>query len=264
MLAVALLGATGRTGRAVLEALAGSPDLRLVGALASPTSSKLGRDVGEECARAPWGVSVTSDPAVALERARVAIDFSLPDAVARNIEACRARGCALVMCVTGLDDAHVASLHDAARQIAVVRSSNVSLGVNVCLELVARAAAVLRDYDAEILDVHHRHKRDAPSGTARELGAAIASARGATLEELTGSRAGPRPQGGVGFASLRMGETAGEHTVVFASAGERVEITHRSAGRSAYAQGALAAARWVVRQPPGLYGMREVLALGAP
>ena len=264
MLDIALLGATGRMGRAVLEALADAPDLHLVGALASPASSGLGRDVGEVHGRAPYGVHVTSDPAVALERARLAIDFSLPDASARNVEACRAHGCALVMCVTGLDDAGVASLHDAARKIAIVRSSNTSLGVNLCVELAARAAAVLRDYDAEVLDVHHRHKRDAPSGTARELGAAIAAARGATLEELTGSRAGPRPQGGIGFASLRMGETTGEHTVVFASAGERVEITHRSAGRSAYAEGALLAARWVARRPPGLYGMRDVLGLGAP
>jgi 4-hydroxy-tetrahydrodipicolinate reductase len=265
MLDIALLGATGRMGRAVLEALAGAPDLRLVGALASPASSRLGHDVGEECGLPACGVQVTSDPAVALEHAHVAVDFSLAEASARNVAACSARGCSLVTGVTALDDAAIAALHDAARRIAIVRASNMSLGVNLCLELAARAAGVLRDYDVEILDVHHRHKRDAPSGTARELGAAVTAARAAGgVAEHTGSRMGPRPHGGVGYASLRLGEVTGEHTVLFASAGERVEITHRATGRAAFAQGALAAARWIAGRAPGLYAMRDVFGLAPP
>lgn len=263
MLHIALLGATGRMGRAVLDALTEAPDLRIVGALASPASSAIGDDIGSLCGRAECGVRVTSDPAVAVQRAQVALDFSLAEASARNTEACSARGCALVTGVTGLDDEAVACLHDAARRIAVVRAANMSLGVNLCLELAARAATVLRDYDVEILDVHHRHKRDAPSGTARELGAAVVRARGGDghAAEHTRSRSEPRPQGGVGYASLRLGEVTGEHTVLFASAVERVEITHRATGRGAFAQGALSASRWVAGRPPGLYGMRDVLGL---
>jgi 4-hydroxy-tetrahydrodipicolinate reductase len=263
MLHIALLGATGRMGRAVLEALTDAPDLRIVGALASPASPAIGNDIGVLCGRADCGVRVTGDPAAALQQAHVALDFSVAEASARNTEACSTRGCALVTGVTGLDDAAVACLHDAARRIAIVQAANMSLGVALCLELAARAAAVLHDYDVEILDVHHRHKRDAPSGTARELGAAVAEARAqeGRVTEHTGSRSGPRPGGGIGYASLRLGEVTGEHTVLFASAGERVEITHRATGRGAFAQGALSAARWVAGRRPGLYGMRDVLGL---
>jgi 4-hydroxy-tetrahydrodipicolinate reductase len=246
MLAVALFGATGRMGGAILNALSAASDLRLVGALASSRSAWLGRDIGEVGDGAhPRGVIVTDDPAAALARAQVCIDFSIAEAASRHLEACIERQCALVLGVTALDDAFEARLSAAARRIPIVQSPNMSLGVNVCFSLVERAARALDNYDVEIVDIHHRHKRDAPSGTALQFGRLIdaAGARRAT------------------FSSVRTGEVVGEHTVLFADANERVEITHRTAGRAPFAAGALSAARWVVRQPPGRYGMQEVLGL---
>jgi 4-hydroxy-tetrahydrodipicolinate reductase len=263
MLDVALLGATGRMGDAILHALRDAPDLRLVGALASPRSSMLGRDAGEVTGDAALGVAVTSDPDVALRDASVAIDFSVADAMARHVDACVARGCALVLGVTALDGACLARLRAAAARIAIVQSPNMSLGVNLCFALAAQAAAALADYDVEIVDVHHRHKRDAPSGTALRFGELVAAARG-TPAEPRAAAGGRRTPGSIGYSSLRLGEVAGEHTVLFANAAERIEITHRAGGRDAFAAGALAAARWAVAQVPGLYGMHDVLGLEAP
>jgi 4-hydroxy-tetrahydrodipicolinate reductase len=262
MLRVALLGATGRMGRAVLEALPDWPDLRLAGALASPASPSLGRDAGEAAGLVATGVAITHDCAAALAGAEVAIDFSLGVATRAHVEACAAQGCALVLGTTGYDAAAAAAVRAAAARIAIVQAPNMSLGVNLCFALVARAAQVLRGYDVEIVDVHHRAKRDAPSGTALRFGEVLAAARGTPL--VTAPAAGARPPGAVGFSSLRMGEGGGEHTVFFASPHERVEITHRSAGRAAYAAGALAAARWLARCPPGLHGMEDVLGLDLP
>jgi len=250
MLDVALFGATGRMGGAVLDALRAESDLRLVGALASPRSEWLGRDAGEAAGIGALGVVVTDDPPVALAGAQVCIDFSIADAAGRNLEACLQRECPLVLGVTALDDAFQARVRAAATRIPIVQSPNMSLGVNLCFALVERAARVLGDYDVEIVDVHHRHKRDAPSGTALRFGELIEAARG--------RGAGARPPR---FSSVRMGEVAGEHTVLFANATERVEITHRTAGRAPFAAGALAAARWVGAQRPGLYGMQDVLGL---
>jgi 4-hydroxy-tetrahydrodipicolinate reductase len=260
MLDLALLGATGRMGEAILLALRDAPDLRLVGALASAGSRGLGRDVGERRGGARLGVAVTDDPRVALRDARVAIDFSVAEAAASHVDACVEHGCALVLGVTALDEACMARVHAAAEHIAIVQSPNMSLGVNLCFALVARAARVLADYDVEIVDIHHRHKRDAPSGTARRLGDLVAAAR----EGVTTSERAPGTSPSIGYSSLRLGEIAGEHTVLFASATERVEITHRAAGRAAFATGALAAARWAVGQAPGLYGMQDVLGLELP
>jgi 4-hydroxy-tetrahydrodipicolinate reductase len=259
MLEVALLGVTGRMGEAVLHALRAAPDLRLVGALASPRSRAAGRDAGELIGGPQLGVTVTDDPRVALHGARVVIDFSIAEVAARHVDACVERGCALVLGVTALDDACKAHVRAAAERIAIVQSPNMSLGVNLCFALVSRAAQVLADYDVEIVDVHHRLKRDAPSGTARHFGELIGAARGRSAAEH--APAAPRD---VGYSSLRMGETAGEHTVLFASATERVEITHRAAGRAAFAAGALAAARWIAGRPPRLYGMDDVLGLEVP
>jgi 4-hydroxy-tetrahydrodipicolinate reductase len=262
MLRVALLGATGRMGRAVLEALPDWPDLELSGALASPASRALGRDAGEAAGLDATGVAVTADRGVALAQADVAIDFSLGVATQANVEACAARGCALVLGTTGYDAAAAAAVRAAAGRIAIVQAPNMSLGVNLCFALVAHAARVLRHYDVEIVDLHHRAKRDAPSGTALRFGEVVAAARGTALVEAR--RAGSRPPDAVGFSSLRLGEGGGEHTVYFASPHERVEITHRSAGRAAYAAGALAAARWVAGRAPGLHGMEDVLGLEIP
>jgi len=258
MLDVALLGATGRMGEAILHALRSAPDLRLVGALASPRSRVLGRDAGEMAGGARLGVAVTDDPHVALRDAEVAIDFSVAEAGACHVDACMDRGCALVLGVTALDEACTVRLHAAAERIAIVQSPNMSLGVNLCFALAARAAVVLGDCDVEIVDIHHRHKRDAPSGTARRFGELIAAARGARRPSDGEPQAVSKD---VGYSSLRMGEIAGEHTVIFANAAERVEITHRAVGREAFAAGALAAARWLRARPPGRYGMHDVLGL---
>jgi 4-hydroxy-tetrahydrodipicolinate reductase len=258
MLDVALLGATGRMGEAVLRALRSAPDLRLVGALASPRSPALGRDAGELTGGPRLGVPVTDDCEIALRDAEVAIDFSLAEAVAHHVDACEQHGCALVLGATALDEACTTRVRAAAERIAVVQSPNMSLGVNLCFALAARAAAVLGDCDVEILDIHHRHKRDAPSGTARRFGELIAAARDARRASAHEPRAAPKE---VGYSSLRMGEIAGEHTVIFANAVERVEITHRASGREAFAAGALAAARWLRGRRAGMYGMHDVLGL---
>jgi len=252
MIDVALLGATGRMGVAILQAWRSAPDLRLVGALASSRSSWLRRDAGEVCGLGSFDVRVSDDPDVALESAHVAIDFTIAQASARNLDACLRRNCALVLGVTALEETFLARLGAAAQRIAIVRSPNMSLGVNVCFALAARAARVLGDYEVEIVDRHHRHKRDAPSGTALRLGELVSNAR--TVSQ-------PDASTGVGYASVRAGEVAGEHTVLFRNSSERVEITHRANGRAAYAAGALAAARWVCGQAPGLYGMHDVLGL---
>jgi 4-hydroxy-tetrahydrodipicolinate reductase len=263
MVDVALLGATGRMGDAILHALREAPDLRLVGALASPRSAALGRDAGELAGGPALGVAITDDPGLALRGARVAIDFSVADAAPRHVDACVERGCALVLGVTALDESCMARLRAAATRIAIVQSPNMSPGVNLCFALAARAAAALAGYDVEIVDLHHRHKRDAPSGTALRFGEIVAAARGAPAGSSAAARGGRTP-GSVGYSSLRLGEIAGEHTVLFANAAERVEITHRAGGREAFAAGALAAARWAAARKPGLYGMHDVLGLEAP
>ena len=256
MIDVALLGATGRMGVAILQAWRSAPDLRLVGALASSRSSWLRRDAGEVCGLGSFDVRVSDDPDVALESAHVAIDFTIAQASARNLDACLRRNCALVLGVTALEETFVVRLRAAAQRIAIVRSPNMSLGVNVCFALAARAARVLGTYEVEIVDRHHRHKRDAPSGTALRFGELISNVRTATQPDAKA--------GGVGYASVRADEVAGEHTVLFRNSSEQVEITHRANGRAAYAAGALAAARWACGQAPGLYGMHDVLGLEAP
>lgn len=262
MLDLALLGATGRMGGAVLQSLPAASDVRLVGALASAASKELGRDIGDVAGIGELGIAVTSDPAAALARAAVAIDFSVAEAVASHVDACVRARCGLVLGVTALDDTVVASVRVAAREIAIVWSPNMSLGVNLCFALATRAAALLEGYDVEIIDLHHRHKRDAPSGTALQFGRLIERVR--TRGTAPGQERGAGASKDVGITSLRMGEIAGEHTVMFVSATERVEITHRAAGRGAFAAGALAAARWVATKEAGLYGMHDVLGLEAP
>jgi 4-hydroxy-tetrahydrodipicolinate reductase len=261
---LAIFGITGRMGQSLLRALRESADLRLSGAIASPTSSRLGLDAavdGVAC-----GVAVTADPGVGLRGASVALDFSAAAGVAAHARACAAAGVPLVVGATGLDAASHAVLTQVAGQIAVLIAPNTSVGVGVVARLVSLAAAGLgQGFDVEIAEAHHRLKRDAPSGTALALGDAVAAARGQTLAEVavydrTGQRE-PRAPGSIGFSVLRAGDIVGEHTVTFAAAGERVEITHRATDRSIFARGALLAAAWLVGRPAGLYGMQDVLGL---
>ncbi len=260
---VAVFGVTGRMGQCLIRALREPPSAwQLGGALASAASTHLGEDAALE--GPATGVRITSEPLAALGDAAVAVDFSLPQGVAEHAEACLERRVALLVGATGLDGATRETLESAARTIPVLIAPNTSIGVAVITHLLEVAARALGEsYEVEISEVHHRMKRDAPSGTALAWGEAIARARGARLAELAvfdrhGS-GGPRAPGSIGFASLRLGDVVGEHTAVMAADGERLELTHRAQDRMVFARGALAAAGWLLGRPAGLYGMRNVL-----
>ncbi len=263
---VAVLGISGRVGRCLVRAIRESPDFVLSGALASPASAALGRDAGEVAQTGPVAVPVTADRAEALSRARVALDFTLPEALLENLAAVDSAGIPLVVGVTGLDAERHAALRSFSERRAVLVAPNMSLAVNLLFSLAARAAASLpADYDVEILEAHHRGKADAPSGTALRLGEIVAGARGATLaaNAVYGrlGNTGGRATGAIGFASLRGGDIVGQHQLLFAGTGETLELVHRATDRMTYAYGALAAARWILGRPPGLYGMSDVLGL---
>lgn len=265
-LCVAILGVSGRMGRALLLALDELPQARLSGAGVSAGSRWLGQDAAAVAGGAPRQVSITADPATAVRGASVAIDFTLPGATAANLEACVAAGCPLVIGTTGHDEVLRARIAQAAQRIAIVCAPNMSLGVNLLLKLVELAAAKLdADYDIEIFEAHHRNKKDAPSGTALALGVAAAAGREVTLEEAAqytrhGSSA-VRQRGEIGFSVFRGGDVVGDHTVSFAGIGERIELTHRASDRLAFARGAVKAAGWLVGRAPGLYSMQDVLGL---
>ena len=263
---VAVLGATGRMGRAVIRCLVDANGLRLAGAVTEAGDPELGQDAGAVCALPPLGVVLTDDPAEGLRDAQVAIDFTLPAATEGNVAAAAARGAALVVGTTGLERAQMAALEAAAQHMPLVYARNMSMGMTVFKDLVARAASVLdEDYDIEIVDAHHARKVDAPSGTALELGERAAAARGRPLADVAAyarhGQTGPRERGAVGFSVIRAGNIVGDHSVLFAAAEEQVELVHRAADRMVFARGAVRAANWVVGRPPGIYSMEDVLGL---
>ncbi len=260
-----IFGITGRMGQSLLRALPGAPGLTLNAAVASATSPWLGKDAAQS-GMAATGVLIGADVDAALRGAAVAVDFSLPQSVAAHATACAAAQVPLLVGATGLDRATQETLRAAAGRIPVLTAANTSVGVNVMERLVAIAARSLGGaYDVDIVEAHHRMKRDAPSGTAIVLGEAVAGARGETLADLAvfdrHGDAGPRRDQSIGFSSVRAGDIVGEHTVIFAADGERLEITHRAGDRMIFARGALRAAEWLVARPPGLYGMKDVLGL---
>jgi 4-hydroxy-tetrahydrodipicolinate reductase len=212
-------------------------------------------------------VRLASEPAEALERAEVAIDFSLPQGTMRLLEAASGRGIAAVVGTTGFTAEQRKRIDEVGRKVAIVLAPNFSLGVNVLLEVTAEVARRLRDYDAEVLEIHHSAKADAPSGTALRLAEAVAEARGLRLTDHEilhrGGTTGPRPPDAIGVQSLRAGDAVGDHTVFFAGPGERLELTHRALSRDNFASGAVRAARWVVGRGPGLYSMRDVLSISS-
>jgi 4-hydroxy-tetrahydrodipicolinate reductase len=268
---IAIFGITGRMGQTVVRALreqdpGGAAPLVLTGAIGSARSSRLGQDAA--LVGPATGVAVTAEPRLGLLGASVAMDFSLPQCVAANARACADARVPLLVGTTGWDGEAEAALTQAAAGIAVLIAPNTSVGVNLVAHLVRLAARAMPQADVEISEAHHRMKRDAPSGTALALGRAIAGTRGRRLEELAvfdrhGS-AGPRGDGEIGFSVLRAGDIVGDHTVTFAVAGERVEITHRATDRITFARGALTAADWLRGRPPGLYTMDDVLGLDKP
>jgi 4-hydroxy-tetrahydrodipicolinate reductase len=262
-----VFGITGRMGQSLIRALREGSPFQLHGAIASPASKRL----GQECAAegTPTGVMITADAAAALKGAAsrpgtVAMDFSVGGAVAAHAQACAQAGVPLLVGTTGFDAAGQAELNSAAKKVAVLIAPNTSVGVAVLSELVAQAAVALGEaFDIDISEAHHRTKRDAPSGTALSLGEAVAQARGESLSEVAVyARYGkdtPRSHGSIGFSVVRAGDIVGEHTVSFAGAGERLELTHRAWDRMTFAWGALRAAAWLLGRPAGLYGMLDVL-----
>ncbi|MFN3544351.1 MAG: 4-hydroxy-tetrahydrodipicolinate reductase [Thiobacillus sp.] len=262
---VAIAGVSGRMGRALLEAVAADPGCALHAALDRPGSPLLGQDAGAAWGAAS-GVAVSDQPATVLAGAHALIDFTRPEATFGYLDACVAAKVPLVIGTTGFDDAGKARIAAAAQQIPVVFAPNMSVGVNLLMKLAELAAQVLRDgYDIEIIEAHHRHKVDAPSGTALGLGQAVARAIDRDLascavygrEGVTGER-DPKT---IGFATVRGGDIVGDHTLLFAGIGERVELTHKASSRATFAQGALRAAKWLQGRGPGLYDMRDVLNL---
>lgn len=261
---VAVLGCTGRMGIAIVKAVVDRAGAELCGAVTESGHAMLNADAGVVAGVANTGIQVTSDLAVALDGADVAIDFTLPAAMASNLAACRNNKVGLVMGTTGLSADQHAMLAEAAAEIPIVYGRNMSVGVNVATELSRLAARYLgADWDTEIVEAHHRDKVDAPSGTALQLGEAIAKERGADLSAIAvydrANKSGARNHGEIGFSSIRAGSIVGEHGVLFASDTEIVELRHQATDRSVFAQGALRAASWLEGRPAGLYGMPDVL-----
>ncbi len=264
-LAIAVAGASGRMGRMLIEAIVAAPDCRLSGALDIPGSPVLGQDAGAFLGR-HTGVSITADLQAGLGGAEVLIDFTRPEGTLAHLAVCRALGVRMVIGTTGLDEAQKAEVVAAAARIPIVMAPNMSVGVNVMLKLLDLAARSFAEgYDIEVIEAHHRHKVDAPSGTALAMGETLARAQGRDLRQAgvftRHGHTGERQPGSIGFATVRGGDIVGDHTVLFAGTGERIEITHRSASRANYAQGSLRAARFLRDRAPGLYGMDDVLGL---
>ena len=262
---IALIGVTGRMGQAVLRAAPGFPQLLITGAVASAASLALGRDAGEVAGLASTNLAVTSDLTRALADADVAIDFSHAAATGANVAACRAARTPLLIGTTGLDAALEPAIDAAAGEIALLVAPNTSIAVALLAELVRQSAQALpASFDIDVLELHHRMKRDAPSGTALTLGRAAASARGLpapaglTLSPREGGDQG-RPDGQIGVTSIRAGDIVGEHTVLFSGPGEQLALTHRASDREIFARGALTAALWLMSRPPGRYSMRDFI-----
>jgi 4-hydroxy-tetrahydrodipicolinate reductase len=245
-------------GERVRAVLADAPDAELVGALEGRGHAALGRELAA-------GVALTADPSQAFARAQAVIDFSVPAATLAALPAAAEQGVAYVCGTTGFTPAERQELAAFAKRVPLVLAPNFSLAVNVLAHLVGEAARLLPGFDAEIVELHHAAKRDAPSGTALRLAGAIASARGQDLEEALvlarEGETGARPARAIGVQALRGGDNPGEHTVLLVGRGERLELVHRAATRDHFASGALHAARWARGRPPGLYGMEDVLAL---
>jgi 4-hydroxy-tetrahydrodipicolinate reductase len=263
---IAVIGCAGRVGRMLIADIVASEGCALAGGVVRPGGAALGQDLGALAGVGHLGQAVGDDPEQLLRDCDVAIEFSLPKATAEHALLAARLGTPLVIGTTGLHGSEEAAVHDAARQVPIVWAANTSLGINLLLGLVAQVAARLGpDWDLEIMEMHHRGKVDAPSGTALALGRAAAAARGVAFDEVAvrgrDGITGPRPAGAIGFAALRGGDNIGEHHVVFAAAGELLELTHRATNRGIYAKGAVRAARWLIGRPPGLYGMQDVLGL---
>jgi 4-hydroxy-tetrahydrodipicolinate reductase len=264
-LKIAVAGASGRMGRMLVEAVSRADDMVLHGALDVPGSPALGQDAGAFLGQ-PLGVAIQADLDAALAGADVLIDFTRPEGTLAHLAACRRHGVKAVIGTTGFTPAQKAEVAEHAKTLATVMAPNMSVGVNVVMKLLDMAARAMREgYDIEVIEAHHRHKVDAPSGTALQMGEVLARALGRDLAECAvyarEGVTGERDPSSIGFATIRGGDIVGDHTVLFAGTGERIEITHKSASRATYAQGSLRAARFLSRHATGLFDMADVLNL---
>jgi 4-hydroxy-tetrahydrodipicolinate reductase len=263
---IGVLGAAGRMGQMLVRQIAETDGAVLAAACDRPGHAAIGRDAGQLAGLETLGIAIGADPAALFQASEVVIDFTSPDATASYADLAAKSGTALVIGTTGLKPEHIAAIDRAAHKIVIVQAANFSAGVTLLTALTEQVARTLGPvYDIEILEMHHRHKVDAPSGTALALGAAAAKGRGLALEQsairgrdgITGERAiGP-----IGFAALRGGDVAGDHSVIFAGPGERLELVHKASGRQVFAAGAVQAALWTAGKPAGRYDMRAVLGL---
>jgi 4-hydroxy-tetrahydrodipicolinate reductase len=266
MTRIAITGAAGRMGRTLIEACSQTEGLLFNVALERPDSSLIGADAGDLAGIGRNGVRVGADLAAAVPDFDVLIDFTRPEATLANLDVCRENGRRMVIGTTGFSEAQRARIADAAHDIAIVFAPNMSVGVNLCLKLLDLAARVLGDeVDVEVIEAHHRHKVDAPSGTALRMGEVVAAALGRDLRSCAvygrEGHTGERVPGTIGFETIRAGDIVGEHTVLFAGVGERVEITHKASSRMTFARGAARAAGWLMAHERGLFDMQDVLGL---
>jgi 4-hydroxy-tetrahydrodipicolinate reductase len=262
---IAIAGASGRMGQMLIEAVAAADDCSLSAAFDVSGSSAIGRDAGAYAGQAS-GVLISSDLREGLARSQFLIDFTRPEGTLAHLEICRALGVAMVIGTTGFTPAQKDVIAEASHDIAIMMAPNMSVGVNVTLKLLEMAAkALATGYDIEIVEAHHRHKVDAPSGTALKMGEVIAQALGRDLKECgvfaREGVTGERDPSSIGFATIRGGDIVGDHTVLFAGTGERIEISHKSSSRATYAMGSLRAVRFLAGCKPGLYDMFDVLGL---
>ncbi len=268
MTSLAVIGAGGRMGHAIVRCAGNNPDSVIAAAIEQTGHAAVGRDVGQVAGLDPIGVAI-SDNIADIASADAVIDFTFHSAAPKHVRAAQDAGCAFVLGTTGLTDEEAAVVRAAADVIPVVWAPNMSLGMNTLFALVKQAAAGLSDdYDIEIVEAHHRHKQDAPSGTALGLAKNAAAGRGVCLDDVADygrhGMTGERVPGRIGIHALRAGDIVGDHTVMFATDGERLELTHRASSRDTFAIGAVKAAVWAAEKPAGLYNMQDVLGLSSP
>ena len=268
MIRVAVTGAAGRMGRTLIEAVNQAEGLVLSAAIVEPGSSLAGADAGELAGQGKLGVALSDSLDAVLNDFDVLIDFTAPAVTLANLKACAGAGKKMVIGTTGLTDEQKAELQAASDKIAIMFASNMSVGVNLCFKLLEVAAKALGDdggYDIEVIEAHHRHKVDAPSGTALRMGEVVADALGRDLKECAvygrEGQTGARPEKQIGFETIRAGDVVGDHTVLFATEGERIEITHKASNRMTFAKGAVRAAGWLKDHDVGLFDMQDVLNL---
>ncbi|WP_028467993.1 4-hydroxy-tetrahydrodipicolinate reductase [Neptunomonas japonica] len=263
---IAVMGAAGRMGKALIEAVCQAEGVKLSAAVVQPGSSLVGADAGELAGVGKLDVRLVDKLSDAKDDFDLLIDFTTPETTMSNLDFCAAHGKKIVIGTTGLSDNQIQHLAECAKQTAVMFAPNMSVGVNVCfkvLDLVARTLG--DDYDIEVIETHHRHKVDSPSGTALRLGEVVADALGRDLKECAvygrEGQTGARTQKEIGFETIRAGDVVGDHTVLFATEGERIEITHKASSRMTFAKGAVRAAAWLTKQPTGQFDMQDVLGL---